>query len=173
MKREIDIRTKGMKVHAQVLQNEHQWIMSTTIKRWVRKLEYTLTFIAEESLKQELKKTTDFNNWRPLELTRIHRLENLAWKSLGFQRLYTLQDIPQLKGIKAYHNVKLLGLEQSETRTATELTDIWIGERQGHQFALMHVGHYFSAGFSNMQGSSPTTMVFPLEIIKHLLDSIA
>jgi len=169
MKKEFTINTKGMKVHATVLKEENHWVLSTTLKRWIRRLEYVLTFVNDENLKQEFKKITDFNNWRPLEMTRIHRLENLAWKSLGFQRIYTLQEIPQIKGLKSYQKVKLLSAEQTETRNSTELTNIWIGERKSHQFALMHIGHYNSAGFSNMQGSSPTTMVFPIEIIKQIL----
>jgi len=162
-----------MKVYASLLDKEDQWIMTTTIKRWIRRLEYTLTFKSDKNLKQELKKITDVNNWRPLEMSKIHQLENLAWKSLGFQRIYTLQETPQIKGMVSLHKVKLLGLEQSKSRNSTVITNIWNGERLGHKFALMHVGHYFSAGFSNMQGNSPTTMVFPIEIIQHSISSFA
>jgi hypothetical protein len=171
MRKELIINTKGMKVDSFFENDSDTVIISSTLTRWIRKLKYKIKFNHLSSLDQinfELNKIVDFNNWQPLQDNKIHRIENFAWNSLGFQRLYQLVNQPELSSLKTFQEVTLLGLNQSETRDNTSLTSIWIGERQGYQFALMHLGRYYSAGISNMSGSSPTTMVFPIDILKNL-----
>ena len=170
MNKELSISTKGMNVFTIAEEDSNNGIVSIFINRWIRKLEYKLIFQLSKTLEFELNKIINSNNWLPLEDTNAHRLENYAWKSLGFQRKYKLKDLPLINNLKTYQKIKMLGISQSETRESTKLTNVWIGQRQGHHFALLHMGHYFSSGLSNMSGSSPTTMVIPIDLLKKIIN---
>lgn len=169
----MQVRARAFEV--QSAHDQSSLVLTTKIKRWVRRLEFRIELSGasadiDASRKvwlTSLQMMTDANDFLETSGGVLASAERAAWWLFGFKLHRMARGNVNVGTFNAEVEVSIKGLGQSSERIdGTNALEVAQGFRGQFPFLLCRAGHHRAEGVGGISGANRLQMVFPIGLVE-------